>query len=187
MLSLNDIDSAISSVAIKSEAGQELAIDGNGFITITNTSFAVTATDLDIRNLVFATDKVDVSGSSVTVSATDLDIRDLAFATDSVTAHQGGVWTIASDSISSWKVSTETVGLTEGELVSTPLANRFKVEIQNLSSKDIYIAPATGVTTANGFKIPKGSSYENGLSADVDIFAIAGSAGLDVRVAEYAL
>lgn len=57
----------------------------------------VTATDLDIRDLAFATDKVDVSGSevsldaatlaaleSITVSATDLDIRDLAFATDSV-------------------------------------------------------------------------------------------------------
>jgi hypothetical protein len=57
----------------------------------------VTATDLDIRDLAFATDKVDVSGSEVsldsatlaaleniTVSATDLDIRDLAFATDSV-------------------------------------------------------------------------------------------------------
>lgn len=56
----------------------------------------VTATDLDIRNLVFATDKVDVSGSSVsisgavaiaepvTVDAVNLDIRDLAFATDKV-------------------------------------------------------------------------------------------------------
>jgi uncharacterized lipoprotein YehR (DUF1307 family) len=57
----------------------------------------VEATDLDIRDLAFATDKVDVSGSevsldaatlaaleNVTVSATDLDIRDLAFATDKV-------------------------------------------------------------------------------------------------------
>jgi len=49
----------------------------------------VEASDLDIRDLAFATDKVDVSGSSVTVSATDLDIRDLAYATDSVTAYQG--------------------------------------------------------------------------------------------------
>lgn len=44
----------------------------------------VSATNLDIRDLVFATDKVDVSGSSVTVSATDLDVRDLVFATDKV-------------------------------------------------------------------------------------------------------
>lgn len=79
-------------------------------VNLSNASVAVTATDLDIRNLVFATDKVDVSGSSVsisgtvavtqstspwvigdgggsiTVDATDLDIRDLAAATDTVSA-----------------------------------------------------------------------------------------------------
>lgn len=60
-------------------------------------SVTVVSTDLDIRDLAFATDKVDVTGSEVsldsatlaaleniTVSATDLDIRDLAFATDKV-------------------------------------------------------------------------------------------------------
>lgn len=79
-------------------------------VNFTNSSLAVTATNLDIRDLVFATDKVDVSGSSVsisgsvavtqstspwvvgdgggslTVDAVDLDIRDLAAATDSVAA-----------------------------------------------------------------------------------------------------
>jgi hypothetical protein len=70
-------------------------------VNIANASMVVSATDLDIRNLVFATDKVDVSGSSVSitgsvavtqstspwvVSATDLDIRDLAAATDSVSS-----------------------------------------------------------------------------------------------------
>lgn len=51
---------------------------------------SVQNTNLDIRDLVFTTDKVDVSGSSVTVSgtatvsATDLDIRDLSFTTDKV-------------------------------------------------------------------------------------------------------
>lgn len=44
----------------------------------------VSATNLDIRDLVFASDKVDVSGSAVTVSATNLDVRDLVFATDKV-------------------------------------------------------------------------------------------------------
>jgi hypothetical protein len=79
-------------------------------VSFTNSSLAVTATDLDIRDLAFATDKVDVSGSSVSISGTvavtqstspwvigdgggsitvdavDLDIRDLAAATDSVSA-----------------------------------------------------------------------------------------------------
>jgi hypothetical protein len=65
----------------------------------------VTATDLDIRDLDFATDSVDVSGSEVSitgnvnvtqgtspwvVSATDLDIRDLNHAQDNVAIAQGG-------------------------------------------------------------------------------------------------
>lgn len=73
-------------------------------VNFTNASLAVTATDLDIRDLVFATDKVDVSGSSVSisgtvavtqstspwvVSATDLDIRDLTHASDSVKIGDG--------------------------------------------------------------------------------------------------
>lgn len=55
-------------------------------VSIQNASIAVTATNLDIRDLVFASDSVDVSGSLVDVQATDLDIRNLVFATDKVDA-----------------------------------------------------------------------------------------------------
>jgi hypothetical protein len=71
-------------------------------------------------------------------------------------------------------------------MVATPLTGRTKIEIQNLSGKDMFIGPNNAVTLANGLKVPKGSSYENGLSADVDIWAISADAGLDVRVTEYA-
>jgi hypothetical protein len=70
--------------------------DNGGSITVDGT-VAVTATNLDVRDLAFLTDKVDVSNSvvaldagtitalsNVTVVATDLDIRNLAFATDAV-------------------------------------------------------------------------------------------------------
>ena len=66
-------------------------------VDVSGSSVDVTATDLDIRDLVFATDKVDVSGSSVTVSATDLDIRDLAFATDKVDVSGSTVVVTATD------------------------------------------------------------------------------------------
>lgn len=58
-----------------------------------NAGITVSATDLDIRNLTFLQDKVDVTGSSVsvtnfpatqTVIATDLDIRNLTFSQDKV-------------------------------------------------------------------------------------------------------
>lgn len=97
-------------------------------VDIQNASIAVTASDLDIRDLTHVSDSVKVGdgtdflavnadgsinitdnggsitvdgtvavssvGGTVTVAATDLDIRDLAFATDSVTAHQGGSWSV---------------------------------------------------------------------------------------------
>jgi hypothetical protein len=73
-------------------SSQQLKVEADGSINAN-----ISATDFDIRDLVFATDKVDVSGSeialdaatlaaleNITVSATDLDIRDLVFATDKV-------------------------------------------------------------------------------------------------------
>lgn len=87
---------------------QQLAVNADGSVNITDNGASITvdATDLDIRDLAFATDKVDASGSSVSVSnaggasavniqdggnsitvdAINLDIRDLAFATDKVDA-----------------------------------------------------------------------------------------------------
>lgn len=67
---------------------QQLTVNPDGSVNITDNSGSLTvdATDLDIRDLAFATDSVDVSGSDITatVTATDLDIRDLVFATDKV-------------------------------------------------------------------------------------------------------
>lgn len=55
--------------------------DGTNLVTVTNVG-ADYGLDVNIIN------------ASIAVTATDLDIRDLAFATDSVTAHQGGTWNI---------------------------------------------------------------------------------------------
>jgi hypothetical protein len=86
---------ALESITVQNGAGAAAVNiqDGGNSITVDG-SVTVSATDLDIRDLAFATDSVDVSGSSVTVTATDLDIRNLSNATDSVTAHQGGTWTV---------------------------------------------------------------------------------------------
>ena len=86
----------IVKIADATLTGQQLTVNADGSV---NTNSVVTATNLDIRDLVFATDKVDASGSEVsldsatlaaleniTVSASDLDIRDLAFATDKIDA-----------------------------------------------------------------------------------------------------
>lgn len=199
MITIDSIRSANSAVEIQTAAGQALAIDGSGFLTITNSSFAVTATDLDIRNLVFATDKADVSGSEIsldaatlaalettTVVATQLDIDDLEFAVDSVTAHQGGSWAVTIDNISSWKNTAETATTTVGELVATPFASRSSMNIQNLGNQDVYLGPDNAVTAANGMLLPKGSSLEVGFDLTANIFAITATGTADLRVSEYA-
>jgi len=62
----------------------DIALD----VHLSNTSIAVTATDLDIRDLAFATDKVDVSGSEVSLDAATLA------ALETINAVQSGVWDI---------------------------------------------------------------------------------------------
>jgi len=57
-------------------------------VNLSNTSIDVTATDLDIRDLAFATDKVDASGSEVSLDAATLA------ALETVNAVQSGVWDI---------------------------------------------------------------------------------------------
>lgn len=100
-----DLDAADDSVASWTNDGAGNAIGSTGgalHISDAGGSLTVDATDLDIRDLSFATDSVDVSGSTVTanqgtspwvvgdgggsltVDATDLDIRDLTAASDSV-------------------------------------------------------------------------------------------------------
>lgn len=184
MITLDSITSENASIEIKTEAGQALGINGSGEITISNTSFAVTATDLDIRALDFSTDSMDVSGSSVTVSATDLDTRDLT-QTDEITAYQGGSWSFTLDNISSWKTTNQSVS-TVIELAATPLTSRSKMIIQNLGTKDIYLGPANTVTTVNGIKIPKGSSFEYPFDDGADVWAIADGGTSDVRILEAA-
>jgi hypothetical protein len=78
------------------------------------------------------------------------------------------------------------VTTTESQLASSPLTGRLRIEIQNLGSNDIYIRQAAGVTSANGLKIPKGSSYEQALDAGAAVYAIAGAGTADIRIAQYA-
>ena len=155
----------------------------------------VSATDLDIRDLAFATDKVDVTGSEVsldaatlaaleevTVTATDLDIRDLTFATDKVDASGSEV---KQDSYDNLKNSAQTVTTTASALASTPLTNRVKMLIQNLGNKEIFIGSDNAVTIANGVKIPAGGSGEFMFSATSTPHAIS-SGTADVRILEMA-
>jgi hypothetical protein len=122
----------------------------------------------------------------VTVSATNLDIRDLTFATDSVTAYQGGTWSFSEASPNGATLaSSVTVGTSAVALPASALAARKYMDVQNLSDKPIYIGDSA-VTVGSGLLIPKGGNKEIEVGPSQVIYAIAASAGLDVRVYERA-
>lgn len=212
-LDIRDLSHTQDSVKV-GDGTDFLAIASDGSIAVTDNgaSLTVDAVNLDIRDLAFATDKVDVSGSSVSisgdvnvtqgtspwvVSATDLDIRDLSHTQDSVKIGDGTDFLAinADGSINaqfteagyaSWSVIAASVTTSESQLAASPLSGRLRVEIQNLGTNDIYIRQSTGVSTSNGLKIPKGSSYEQALDSGASIYAIAAAGTADVRIAQYA-
>lgn len=209
MINLDTILAANNSIVVE-DGGSSITVDGTVELGATSLaalesitvvdgggSLTVDAADLDIRDLVFATDKVDVSGSEVsldsatlsaleniTVSATDLDIRDLAFATDKVDVSGSTISTVEAG-YGTWSVTAVSVTTTESSI--TALGSRLKLEIQNLGANDIYIRHITGVTTSNGLKIHKGSSYEQYLAAGASVFMVSASGTADVRIAQYAV
>ena len=214
MITLDSIDYSLHSIQIKDAAGDALNINADGSVPITDNGGSLTvdgtvelgATTLAALESITvqngagaAAVNIQDGGNSITVDAVDLDIRDLSHSQDSVKVGDGtdflavnadgsiNVQTVEAG-YASWKVTAEAPDNTVGgtQLVATPLTGRLRVEIQNLGAQDIYIKNATGVTTANGLKIPKGSSYEQALDAGAQIWAITGAGSSDVRVAEYA-
>lgn len=69
----NDGD-VVAKISDKTVPSQQLAVNADGSINITDNSGSLTvdASDLDIRDLAFATDKVDVGGSVVALDSTTL-------------------------------------------------------------------------------------------------------------------
>ncbi|NDC96360.1 hypothetical protein EB077_13725, partial [bacterium] len=91
LVKVNADGSIDANVVVSASGGDNIAIsDGVHTLDINSDgSINVKATDLDIRNLTFATDKVDVSGSNVNVAASDLDIRNLSALQDNVAISNG--------------------------------------------------------------------------------------------------
>lgn len=129
-----DAGDVISKICDSTVTSQQLKVNADGSINVTDNSGSLTVdgVDFDIRDLVFATDKVDVSGStvaldaptlaalesitvqngagaaavniqdggnSITVDGINFDIRDLVFATDKVDV-TGSVVDISASSLS---------------------------------------------------------------------------------------
>lgn len=154
----------------------EDSVDVSGSdVTVSNT-VAVSATDLDIRDLNSATD-------SVTVIAADLDIRDLAFATDKVDVTGSSV-TVSDAALANVAVKQTSATIsTAATLFSSPLASRKYALIYNNGNRTVYVG-AAGVTAADGFPVFPGGLLQLRAGAAIGLQAIADSGSQNMRLLE---
>lgn len=81
------------------------------------------------------------------------------------------------------KTSAELVTETRAQVLTSPLANRKQVTIQNEGSYDVYVGDAT-VTIANGLKISRNSSATYAWGENIEIYMVSYSGSQDVRFLE---
>jgi hypothetical protein len=132
-------------------------VDATGSVV----SAVVSATDLDIRNLVFATDKVDVSGSSgvgVTGPLTDVQLRaspvpvslTSTTITGTVAVTQSGVW--------------DEVGINDsGNSITVDAPTATPVPIAVTSTADVLVKPGDSVNNALRVNVVAGGAGDGSI------------------------
>lgn len=165
-LDLNSLSAALHSIKV-SNGTYDLAIDSNGYLTIANSSFAVTASDLDIRDLASSQDSVEVktaagqalaidsngyltiSNSSFAVTASDLDIRDLDYSQDNVAIKSAAGVALSIDSNGYLTIANSSFAVTASDLDIRDLASsQDSVEIKTAAGQALDI-DSNGYVTAN--------------------------------------
>ncbi len=168
----------------------------------------VTATDLDIRNLVFATDKVDASGSEVSLDAGTLaalesiTVQNGAGAS-AVNIQDGGnsitvdgtvavtqstsPWVVSDAALANTAVLTtaKNVGATGAVLVSAQANRKYYLQ-QNLGNKPVYLGPS-GVSKTTGFRLGAQGQIELRAGAAIAFHAVSeDDSNMDNRIMELA-
>lgn len=138
-------------------------------VHLSNTSIAVTATDLDIRNLSAAQDNVAISDGVDTLAIN---------ADGSISTVPGALNTSAHGAVS--------VGSTATDIVGTDLSGRRQILVQNLGNKDVFLGNSASVTISNGILLAAGSNVVLDAGAAVNLHGITSSGTSDVRYFELA-
>lgn len=171
-----------TSLLTSTTVGADIGLDVN----LINASIAVTATNLDIRDLTAASDSVqawafDGAGTALTSTlvgadqALDVNIVNTITTSDSALANTA----IAS------AANPLSVANTAENVVVSPLANRKYLFIQNVGNLKAYIG-ASGVTSATGYPIAPGSEIMLRAGAAVDIEWVSANTSQEIRTLELA-
>lgn len=182
-LDIRNLSSAQDNVEIKTAAGQALAIDGSGFLTVNQGgTWNVNLTDDSVADGASDTGnpfKVGGQAYASALSSTAAGNRvNMAF------DRFRRIRTFAGAQVSLLTSALVVVGLTAVPLPATALLGRQKILVQNDSAKDIYVG-SSGVTTATGIRIAKGSTMELDVG-EIALYAISDTAALNIRVLELA-
>lgn len=168
--------------ALKLNQKGELYIHDTDVLAALAGNLTVIATNLDIRDLVAATDSVsswvkDGSGNAITSSGGALDVNiqssDITFDIDD------DLCNVAIENTAT-AVSTSAINV-----VSSALANRKFLALANEGNKILYFGK-NGVTTSNGFPLymREKAMFRIGASVAPQIIGAAGSSNEDLRVME---
>lgn len=147
-------------------------------IFLSNTSIAVTATNLDIRDLAHAQDSVRLGDGTSFLTSTTVG-ADIGLDVNILNA----ALTVSDAALANTAVTNEanSVGFAaEEDLVTAPLADRKYLFTYNNGNRTVYLG-TTGVTTANGFPMGPGVGLELRVGAAIDLQAIAQTSAQDVR------
>jgi len=86
------------------------------------------------------------------------------------------------------EMTTETVGTSAAEIVSTPMVGRMSMTIQNASNSSVWLGHDAGVTSddasTGGLEIKKNTSYTDDFGENINVFMIANAVSRTVKVLE---
>lgn len=164
-----------------------------GPIKFINSGAAVVSVEEDVAPLPV---KLQSLGGDINVTAGDLNVQlDHTGATfDSVRLGDGtelaAITTNADLQVvdranTAMKVTTETIGTSYAEVVSTPLSERKRVRIQNRSKRPMTISNDIGASTGE-YILPSKAAIDLDLGPNVDIFMKAADAGQEANIIELA-
>jgi hypothetical protein len=157
--------------AIKTDANGELQVD-----VLTMPSVTVTATDLDVRNLVFATDKVDASGTTLGANS-GVDIGDVTINNASIAVTQSGTW----DEVG---INDSGNSITVDAPVGTPVFVRLSDGAAAITTLPVSLAsvPSHQVTNAGTFAVQSTNQANSGVDiGDVTINNAAGASAVNIQ------
>lgn len=94
---------------------------------------------------------------------------------------------IVQQGMSNSAVTQVTVGASAVALLSSPLSNRKRILVQNVSgNRTLYLGNSGSVTTSNGIRLSPGAAIELDAGPSINLHGIANGSGCDVRILELA-